>query len=97
MTGPSGDWIAPAGSFAYVPDGLEPEWYDDAGWLADALHDAERAGDLGREEALREEVARVVAAALPRGESNFAQFVIGPKAWHSRKESDPRSLYASRP
>jgi len=58
----------------YLPDGLEPEWYDDAGRLADALHDAERAGDLGREEALREEVARVVAAALPRGESNFAQF-----------------------
>jgi len=74
MTGASGDWIAPAGSFVYLPDGLEPEWYDDAGRLADALHDAERAGDLGREEALREEVARAVAAALPRGESNFAQF-----------------------
>src|SRR5665647_2195679 len=73
-TGSSGDWIASAGSFVYLPDGLEPEWYDDAGRLADALHDAERAGDLGREEALREEVARVVAAALPRGESNFAQF-----------------------
>ena len=59
MTGASGDWIAPAGSFVYLPDGLEPEWYDDAGRLA---------------EALREEVARVVEAALPRGESNFAQF-----------------------
>ena len=58
-TGSSGDWIASAGSFVYLPDGLEPEWYDDAGRLA---------------EALREEVARVVEAALPRGESNFAQF-----------------------
>ena len=74
MTGASGDWIAPAGSFVYLPDGLEPEWYDDAGRLADALHDAERAGDVDRTRALREEVARVVAAALPRGESNFAQF-----------------------
>ena len=73
-TGSSGDWIASAGSFVYLPDGLEPEWYDDAGRLAEALHGAERAGDVGREEALREEVARVVAAALPRGESNFAQF-----------------------
>jgi len=71
--GSSGDWITSAGSFVYLPDGLEPEWYDDAGRLAEALHAAERAGDVGRTRALRKEVARLVAAALPQGESNFAR------------------------
>src|SRR5665647_3218094 len=74
MTGTSGDWIASAGSFVYLPDGLEPEWYDDAGRLADALHDAERAGDVERTQVLRNEVAGVVEAALPRGDEAFAQF-----------------------
>jgi hypothetical protein len=74
MTNTSGDWIVAAGSFVYLPDGLEPEWYDDAGRLAEALHAAERAGDVGRTRVLRKEVAAVVAAALPRGEYNFAQF-----------------------
>ena len=74
MAGTCGDWIASAGSFVYLPDGLEPEWYDDAARLAEALHAAERAHDGGRTDDLRAELARMVAAALPRGESNFARF-----------------------
>jgi len=77
MTGASGDWIAPAGSFVYLPDGLEPEWYDDAGRLAEALHEAEHRGDHERIRLLREEVAAVVTAALPLGDRAFARFRDG--------------------
>jgi hypothetical protein len=73
-TGSSGAWITSAGSFVYLPDGLEPEWYDAAGRLAEELHVAERAGDVERTRLLRQKVARVVAAALPRGDDAFAQF-----------------------
>ena len=95
-TGSSGDWIASAGSFVYLPDGLEPEWYDDAGRLAEALHGAERAGDVERTQVLRNEVARVVEAALPRGDEAFAQFrdrteSLSPKDDRSQPAEAPDS------
>lgn len=77
MTGTSGDWIVAGGSFVYLPDGLEPEWYDEAGRLAEALHEAERSGDRRRIRVLREEVAAVVTAAVPLGERAFAQLRDG--------------------
>jgi hypothetical protein len=52
---------------------MEPEWYDDAGRLAEALHEAEQDSDVERARVLREQVAAMVAAALPQGESNFAR------------------------
>jgi hypothetical protein len=90
-TGSSGDWIASAGSFVYLPDGLEPEWYDDAGRLAGVLHRAERAGDVRRIRLLRQEVARVVAAALPRGEDAFAPFRYRSEGLARRSPKDDPS------
>lgn len=71
--GSPGDWIVSAGSFVYLPDGLEPEWYVTAGGLAEALHAAECGGDIARARALRVDVERIVSAALPWEERALAR------------------------
>lgn len=76
-TGTPGDWIVAAGSFVYLPDGLACEWYDEAGRLAEALHEAERTGQADCVARLREEVVAAVEATLPVSDAAFAHFEAG--------------------
>ena len=78
ITGRSSDWIVPGGSFVFLPDGLEPGWYDEVVPLAEALHAAEDAGDGHRSAALRRMLTRRVEEVLPLSERRldaFAAFV----------------------
>ncbi|MCR6688899.1 hypothetical protein [Cellulomonas sp.] len=46
-SGEQADWIVAGGSFVFLPDGMEPEWYDEIAPYAEALHAAEEHGDMG--------------------------------------------------
>lgn len=74
-TGEPGDWITFAGSYVYLPDGLEPEWYEAALPVVEALHAAEAEGapDVAR---LRARVQRMVEAASSRADDNVAAFEL---------------------
>lgn len=73
-TGASVQWIVAGGSFVYLPDAMEPEWYDGVAPLAEALHVAEREADLELARTLRVAVARRVAEAEPLAGRRFAAF-----------------------
>lgn len=74
MAGRSSDWIVPGGSFVFLPDGLEPGWYDEVVPLAEALHAAEDAGDRGRSADLRRVLTRRIDEVLPLAERRFDAF-----------------------
>lgn len=74
MAGRSSDWIVPGGSFVFLPDGLEPGWYDEVVPLAEALHAAEDAGDRGRSADLRRVLTRRIDELLPLAERRFDAF-----------------------
>ena len=75
LTGEPGDWITFAGSFVYLPDGLEPEWYEAALPVVEALHAAEAEGapDVAH---LRARAQRMVEDASPRANDDVAAFEL---------------------
>jgi hypothetical protein len=73
-TGEPSDWIVSGGSFVYLPDGLEPEWYDAVVPLAEALHSAERDAVTDRIAALRFELVGRLEEAMPLAGQRFAAF-----------------------
>ena len=66
-------WIVEAGSFVFLPDGMEPEWYPPVVALAEQLHRAEQDGDEWAIVALRKEITAQVDAALPAAERALAR------------------------
>lgn len=100
LTGGSGDWIVGAGSFVYLPDGLEPEWYDRVVPIAEELHAAEATLDADRVRELRAQVERLVTDASGRAQDNVDAFSLFVSmlldAEHPRREgpggdSSPRT------
>ncbi len=72
LTGLPSAWIVEAGSFVFLPDGMDPEWYPPVVDLAERLHHAEQDDDAWATVALREEIAARVDAALPRADRVLA-------------------------
>ena len=72
--GEPSDWITPGGSFVYLPDGLESEWYDAVVPLAEALHAAELDGDARRRAQLRSELIDRIAQVTSLAERRFEAF-----------------------
>ncbi|MGV8979042.1 MAG: hypothetical protein ACOH17_13465 [Cellulomonas sp.] len=75
------DWITPGGSFVYLPDAMEPEWYDTVVPFAEALHAAEQDADAARVATLRAELVGLIGAVVPLADRRFAAFttfVAGP-------------------
>lgn len=80
-TGEAADWIAPGGSFVYLPDGMEPEWYDTIVPLVEALHAAERDADATRVATLRAGLVGRIGEVVPLAErrfTTFTTFLAGP-------------------
>lgn len=73
-TGEPSEWITAGGSFVYLPDGLESQWYDAVVPLAEALHAAELVGDTRRCARLRSELIDRVARVAPLAERRFDAF-----------------------
>lgn len=81
MTGLPSDWIVPGGSFVFLPDGLEPAWYDEVVPIAEALHAAEDDRDTDRIAVLRAGLVARIHAVLPLAERRFdafAAFMVPP-------------------
>lgn len=74
LTGGRAEWIVPGGSFVYLPDGMESEWYLTVAPLAEALHAAEKAGDVLGRTRLRNALELAIAEAVPRADRRFAEF-----------------------
>lgn len=73
-TGDPADWITPGGSFVFLPDGMESEWYDHVGPVAERLHAAEARGATQEVVALRAALVRVIEPAMHTGGSRWADF-----------------------
>jgi hypothetical protein len=84
------DWITPGGSFVYLPDGMEPEWYDTVVPFAEALHTAEQDEDAARVATLRTELVGRIGAAVPLADRRFAAFTTFVAGPIRRGQLDPR-------
>lgn len=73
-TGEPSDWIVPGGTFVYLPDGMEPEWYDAVVPLAEALHAAESCGEQRLVASIRAVLVPRINAVVPLAERRFEAF-----------------------
>lgn len=89
-TGEPADWIEAGGSFVFLPDAIEPEWYEAVVPLAEALHIAEREADVGLIRSLRSALVVRVADAEPLARRRFAAFETFARA-PSRSPSSGRA------
>ena len=86
-TGEPADWIEAGGSFVFLPDAMEPEWYEAVVPLAEALHIAEREADADLIRTLRSALARRVVDADRLADRRFAAFATFVQAPSWRKPS----------